>query len=142
MSITLLQKAEKIVAQSTGEEGYCALGLIDLDGYPTISTITVSKSDGLRWLTFDTGLNSNKVKRIRHCNRASVCFQSAAYTITLVGTIEVRTDPQVKKEMWYKGMEDHFSGPEDPDYCVLRFTTERYHFLVDWQEGSGAFPPA
>jgi len=133
----IIARAREIVAKNTGETGYCVLALIDLDGYPTASTISAAKVDGINWLTFCTGLSSPKAERIKKCNRASVCFNSPEYNISLVGTIEILTDPDVKKEMWYGGLTQHFSGPEDPNYCVLHFKTERYNLLVDWQEARG-----
>lgn len=133
----LVKKAGEIIEKNTGAGTYCVLALIDLDGYPAASTITASKADGIKWITFCTGLGSTRVKRICQCNRASVCFNSDEYNITLVGTMEVLTDPRIKKEMWYGGLSNHFSGPEDPDYCVLRFNTERYSLLVDWKEARG-----
>ena len=137
MNQEIIIRAGEIIEQNTGEAGYCALALIDLDGYPTASTISAAKVDGIKWLTFCTGLGSPKVDRIKKCNRASVCFNSAEYNITLSGTIEILTDSEVKKEMWYGGLTNHFSGPEDPNYCVLKFKTERYNLLVDWQEARG-----
>lgn len=137
MNEEIISRAGEIVAQNTGERTYCALALIDLDGYPTVSTITASKADGINWLTFCTGLGSDKTDRIIKCNNASVCFNSNEYNITLVGTIDIITDQDVKKEMWYGGLVNHFSGPQDPIYCVLRFKTERYNLLVDWQEAQG-----
>jgi len=137
MNQEIISRAGEIVAQNTGESGYCALALIDLDGYPTASTISAAKADGIKWLTFCTGLGSPKVDRIKKCNRASVCFNSAEYNITLAGTIEILTAPDVKKEMWYGGLTNHFSGPDDPNYCVLKFKTESYNLLVDWQEVRG-----
>ena len=44
---------------------------------------------------------------------------------------------EIKKEMWYDGLKNHFSGWEDPNYCVLKFTTERYNLLVDWENAKG-----
>ncbi|MDF2472765.1 MAG: putative stress protein [Anaerocolumna sp.] len=144
MSIEIIEKAGEIIMQNTahhspeGSEPYCILALIDADGYPTASTITASKADGINWLTFCTGIESNKSKRIANCNRASVCFnKDGAYNITLVGTIEVITDPVVKQEMWYPGMGRHFNGPDDLNYCVLRFKTERYNLFVGWQSAEG-----
>lgn len=134
----IIAKAAEIIRKNTGEETYCVLALIDLDGFPTASTITASKADGIRSITFCTGLGGTRTKRIDRCNRASVCFNSPEYNITLVGTIEVVTDPEVKKEMWYGGLANHFSGPEDPSYCVLRFNTQRYNLLVDWKEARGS----
>ena len=133
-----ISKAEEIISKKAvgGNDGYCTLSLIDLDGYPYAATVSVSKADGIKWLTFCTGLGSNWVKRIEKCNRASVCFNSTQYNITLVGTIEVLTDLDIKKEMWYEGMGCYFSGPEDPGFCVLRFNTQRYNLMLDEKEGN------
>ena len=142
MNSEIIAKAGEIVAKNTVQgQAYqgqnCVLALIDLEGYPTASVITPSTSEGINWITFCTGLTSDKAKRIAKCNRASVCFASADYNITLVGEIELATDPDTKKEMWYDGLENHFSGPTDPNYCVLKFTAKRYNLLVDWQEAAG-----
>ncbi len=137
MNQEIIARAGEIVGKNTGEGSYCVLALIDLDGYPTASTISASKADGINWITFCTGLGGTRTNRINKCNRASVCFNAGDYNITLVGTIEILTDPNVKKEMWYGGLANHFSGPEDPNYCVLRFKTQRYNLLVDWEEATG-----
>jgi general stress protein 26 len=132
----LLTKAGEIINASR-VKGYCTLALIDDKGYPTASTVTIAKSEGVRSLTFMTGLGSNKDKRIKNCNRASLCFNSPDYNITLVGTAEVLTDLQTKKDNWYEGMENHYSSPEDPNLCVMRFTAERYNLFLDFEEAVG-----
>ncbi|MDF2945251.1 MAG: ral stress protein [Herbinix sp.] len=137
MNQEIITRAGEIVEKNTGEETYCVLALIDLDGYPTASTITASKAEGINRITFCTGLGGTRTNRINKCNQASVCFNANDYNITLVGTIDIVTDPDVKKEMWYGGLINHFSGPEDPNYCVLRFKTQRYNLLVDWKEAVG-----
>lgn len=137
MNENVIARAGEIVEKNVGENSYCVIALIDLDGYPTASTVTASKAEGIEWVTFCTGLGSLRTDRIERCNKASVCFNAEDYNITLVGTIEVVTDLEVKREMWYDGLANHFSGPEDPGYCVLRFKTERYNLLVDWQEARG-----
>jgi general stress protein 26 len=135
----ILEKTGEIIQQIISQNGFCSLALLDIHGFPTVSTITPAKADGISWITFDTGLGSTKANRIRKCDKASVCFSSASplYNITLVGTIEILTDAKTKEEMWYKGMENHFKGPEDPNYCVLRFMTKRYSLFVDYKEISG-----
>ncbi|SHI16780.1 General stress protein 26 [Sporobacter termitidis DSM 10068] len=136
MNREIIVKAGEIVEKNTGRGTSCVLALIDPDGYPTASAITAAKAEGISWVAFCTGLNGPKAGRIRKCRRASVCF-SDDYNITLVGTIELVTDPEVKKEMWYGGLANHFSGPDDPDYCVLRFKTERYSLMLDGKEARG-----
>jgi general stress protein 26 len=141
MNEELIKKAEEfLMTRATKEQGYCVLALIDLDGYPTAATISPSKVEGIRHITFCTGLQSNWAKRIEKCGRASVCFNSGEeqYNITLVGDIEVATDPAVKKEMWYDGMGTYFSGPEDPHFCVLRFVTKRYSLMLGEGDVSGS----
>lgn len=135
----IIIKADEIIKKSTGMNTYCVLALIDLDGYPTASTITASKSNGINWITFCTGLGSTRTNRIEKCNLASVCFNADNYNITLVGTMEILIDPDVKREMWYEGLKNHFNGPDDPNYCVLRFKTERYNLMIDWKEVKGSY---
>ena len=143
MSKEIIEKAGKIIQKhvgknaAAGSEPYCILALIDLEGYPTASAITPSQAEGIEKISLCTGLSSNKAERIKKCNRAGLCFSSLEYNITLTGTIEIITDPEVKKEMWYEGLSHHFSGPEDPDFCVLEFKTEKYNLFVDWQEVTG-----
>jgi general stress protein 26 len=141
MNPKIITEAENIVANLAGKmsEGFCALALIDENGYPSASTVSISKADGIKWITFCVGIGDNKAKRIRQCNRASVCINSSDYNITLVGTAEILTDPKIKEEMWYAGCEEIWSGADDPDYCVLRFVTERYSLFVECEQVVGTF---
>lgn len=138
MNDELIMKAERIIEQKSGsgDQGYCTLALLDSEGYPTTSTISISKADGIKWLTFCTRKGS-KEERISRCNKASVCINSSQYHISLVGRVELLTDVAIKKEMWYSGLSRSFAGVFDPDYCVLKFTTERYKISIDWQETKG-----
>jgi general stress protein 26 len=115
----------------------CALGQLEADGSPTIAAITAARAEGIKWVTFSTGLFANKVKRLEKSNKASVCFLSETYNVSLMGTLEVLTDAATKQATWYDALGHHFSGADDPQYCVLKFTTERYNLLIDWQEYRG-----
>ncbi|MCL2003485.1 MAG: pyridoxamine 5'-phosphate oxidase family protein [Oscillospiraceae bacterium] len=138
---SIIKKAGEIIEGRAAHKGYngqyCVLTQEDLDGRLTASVVTPSKAEGLQWLTFCTGLESNKCKRIRRDSRAAVCFGSEDYSITLKGRLEILTDAESRHEHWYDGMENHASGPDDPGYCVLRFRTEAYSLFVDWKEISG-----
>ena len=141
MDQEIIEKAIEIISS---ERLDCVLALIDLDGYPVASTITVSKADGINWITFVINNNSDKLKRVIHNNRASVCITSMPkcltdplYNITLVGIIEEIIDPNIKREMWYDDCKDHFCGPEDQNYCVLKFTTERYKMFIEFKTVEG-----
>lgn len=136
--MTAMEKASKIISERSAFGGsenlHCVLAQEDTDGRLTASVITPAKADGIRQITFCTGLNANTSNRARRDPRAAVCFSSDTYSITLRGSLEIVTDTAVKQENWYSGLDHHFSGADDPNYCVLRFTTERYKLFVDWEE--------
>ena len=132
----LIQKAAEIIQNNCGENGYCALTLMDTDGRPTTTTITPAKAEGIRWITFCTGFGTS-TERIELCKDACVCFNSPNYHISLKGKMEVITDLEVKKEMWYAGMANHFAGPEDPGYVVLKFVADSYNLFIDWEGAKG-----
>jgi general stress protein 26 len=144
MNEKTIARAGEIIRSKSSEENMgagVALTLMDDEGYPTTSSVSIAKSDGIQQITFCTTMDSNKAKRAAACNRASVCVfddnyeGNSYYNITLVGTIEIVKDLETKKEMWYEGMAEHSSGPDDPEFCVLRFTTKRYNLWVDMGEG-------
>jgi len=145
MSKEAITKAEEIIKSKTAAVNMgvgVTLSLLDNEGYPTTSTLSISKADGIRQITFACTLDSNKAKRAKENSRASVCifdddYESGAYyNITLVGDIEVVTDTETKKETWYQGLEEYYpnGGLDDPNYCVLRFTTKRYNLWVNVEE--------
>ena len=152
MSNKAIAKAEEIIKSKTAAENMgvgVTLSLLDYEGYPTTSTISISKADGIRQITFASSLDSNKAKRAKENSRASVCIfdddyeAGSYYNITLVGDVEIVTDSETKKETWYQGLEEHYpnGGLDDPNYCVLRFTTKRYNLWVDFgqEETTGSF---
>jgi len=138
----IIAKANEIVTKNSVVGGQytgqiCTLALIDEDGFPTASVLAPSRSSGIEWLTLCTLLTGNSAKRSASCNRASVSFGSTEHCVNLVGEIEVLTSPEVKREMWYDGLSHHCTGPDDPNYCVLRFKTKRYKLLIDGEEVTG-----
>lgn len=132
----LIQKAIKIIQSQCNEDGYCALTLMDTDGRPTTTTITPAKAEGIYWIAFCTGYGT-RTERIQLCKDACVCFNSPKYHISLKGNMEIIADADVKREMWYEGMANHFNGPEDPGYVVLKFVADSYNLFIDWQSIKG-----
>ncbi|MDR0948554.1 MAG: pyridoxamine 5'-phosphate oxidase family protein [Lachnospiraceae bacterium] len=135
-SENIIAKSAKIAEHSDN----CILALINFDGYPTAATISPSKVEGIKRIYFGNNASSNWVQRIERCNRASICFSSdnPVYNITLVGDFEIITDQlSVKQEMWRDWMNEYFSGPEDSNYCVLRFTTRYVSIFLDGTQYRG-----
>lgn len=138
MSEKIIKRAGEVIKERINDsaQNFCTLALIDKDGYPYTTTISIKKADGIKWLILTTG-KSAKTDMIELCNKASICVNAAEYHISLTGTIELLTDPESKKEFWNDNMNEYYSGWDDPNYCVLKLTTERYSLLVDWQEARG-----
>lgn len=146
MSEQLIKKASTIIYERSGKQAgtntpsFCSLAVVDSNGYPHITTITTSKSDGIKTIYLCTGLNSKVIERIKNSNKTSICFNSNEYTFTLDGTAEIVIDSSIKEEMWYDGLKNHFKeGASDPNYCVIKFNTHNYSLLIDWQEVHGSF---
>jgi len=142
MNQDIITKAAEIVNGSSVQSGefhgqICTLSLIDDEGFPTMSVLTPSKSDGINWITLCTLLDENRAKRAANCNRAGICFATTEYCINLVGEIEVITSADVKREMWYDALKYHFTDPDDPNYSVLKFTTKRYKLFINGEEVAG-----
>ena len=143
MNTQVIQKAEAIIASKTGYigggmEGYAVLSLLDENGYPSASTLTIARAQGIQWLTFASSPDSNKAQRIAKNNKASVCIASPKYNITLVGTIEAVTDLESKKASWCADVMDggdNWTGYDDPNFFLMRFTTQRYNiYIFDGEE--------
>ena len=134
MGKNIVEKAVQIIFEKRPD---CVLALTDLDGYPKATAKTVVKNDGINTLFFTTSGHNKKL--VENCNRAGICFFSLeqGYNITLIGKIEVITDPKIRKKMWTKECEEFWNGPEDENYCVLKFTTERYKIFFGEEEIEG-----
>jgi len=133
MSQEIITRANELINSMSeyklgGMEGYAALSLIDENGYPSATTFCITKADGIKRMTFNTALDRPYAERIAKNNKACVCINSAAYTINLVGTAEACTDMETKKENWFPFFDDtdHWTGVDDPNLLILRFTTQRY----------------
>ena len=153
MSQKVIARAAEIIHSRTAEVNKGAgvtISLLDHEGYPTTSTTSISKAEGIGQILFAVSFDSNKAKRAMECKRASVCISDddyengAYYNITLVGDVEIVNEPGIKKEVWFDGLEEYFAGGvNDPNYCVLRFTTKRYNLWVDFEEEArGSFDEA
>jgi len=86
-------------------------------------------------------LGSNKVKRAKKDPRACIyLFDVKSFTgISLTGRVEINVDLEVKKEMWYDALGDHFSGPDDSNLCVLMFKPVKYNIFINYQTLTGVF---
>ena len=128
MNSNIFAKANQLIRTC----GAAYIGVIDENGCPSVSAVSVFKPDNIFEAYFVTGMNSNKVKRLLKDNRASVCYRLNGNNITLAGETEILTDQQTKDEFWNDGLIIHFpNGKTDPNYCIIKFTTKRVSLWID-----------
>jgi general stress protein 26 len=128
MSDELVAKAERIMRDTE----IVSIGKIDDKGYPRVSTINSIKTDGLKKVWFSSGLRSGKVKFFKQNSKASVCYREGGSNITLIGDIAIKTDHELKEQLWKDWFINHFpGGVTDPNYCILEFTTREAILWID-----------
>lgn len=103
------------------------------DGFPRVCVVSPIKTEGHATVFFSTSTSAEKVRQLVKNPKSGVCCQLNGNSQTLTGTARVVTDPALKSELWQDWMLRHFPlGPEDPDYCVVRFDGKR---ATLWYEG-------
>ena len=108
------------------------LASVTPDGYPRICEMERVKSVGLSKIYFTTLKSSAKVKHFAANNKAGVSWCADFDSVSLVGTIEIIEDIDVKKEIWQGEHERRFAVDENglPKYCILKFVaTEAVTFI-------------
>jgi general stress protein 26 len=127
MNANVFEKASRII--KTCDAAY--VGVIDEDGFPSVSTVAPINQESIFATYFATTLDANKTKRLQKNNRASVCFHTGGDNITLVGETETLTDQETKSRFWQDWFINHFPGGEtDPNYCIIKITTKRVSLWV------------
>ena len=103
---------------------------VDGDGFPNVKAmLKPRKSNGLKEFWFSTNTSSMRVRQYRENPKACIYFCHKGLIryegVMLKGTMEVLTDQETKNMIWRKGDTVFYrKGVTDPDYCVLKFTSE------------------
>ncbi len=128
MENKLVARAESIMRA----EENAIISLVDEDGFPRTSAISNLKTEGIKYAWFATGLCSGKARCIQKNNKAGLCYCDGSNNVTLMGKVEILTEAEIKKAMWLDWFIEHFpEGTEDPNYCILKFTTEKVVLWID-----------
>ena len=131
-SKNILAWANEIV--NTAAEAY--IGVIDEDGFPSVSTISSIHTDGIYKAYFATGIHGNKAIRIQNNCRTSVCYREGQNNVSLVGEAIILTDISTRHALWQDWFMQHFpGGKDDPTYCIIQFTSIRASL---WIHGKSA----
>lgn len=112
--------------------GYITLSTIDENECPRPVAIDVIAHDGIKIIWMTTFRNSNKARHIMRNPKAGISFVHEADSVTITGTAEVITDTQILHAFWKDCFLNYFpGGPDDDNYCLIRFTSEKAKCWID-----------
>jgi len=124
MSKDILKTATSVVEKSTK----AIIGSVDDDGYPNIKAmLSPRERKGVKEFYFSTNTSSLRVSQFLKNPKASVYFYDGRFFrgVMFRGKMEVLHDKEIKELIWREGDTLYYKlGVTDPDYCVLRFTSE------------------
>jgi len=121
------QKAQELALDLVNRSKIAFLSTIDNLGFPNIKAMLNLYHEKLGIICFSTNTSSKRVKQIEYNSKASVyfCDDEKYIGLLLIGKIEIVRDIKMRKKLWFEGSEAFYPlGIDDPDYSVLKFTTE------------------
>jgi general stress protein 26 len=125
MSKDLIKAGFSVVERSSKT----IISSVDEEGFPNLKAMLKPREhDGLEVFYFTTNTSSMRVKQYLRNPKASIYFYDTRFFkgLMLIGTMEVLHDQETKDRIWRDGDTMYYSkGVTDPDYCVLRFTTQK-----------------
>jgi general stress protein 26 len=93
------------------------------DGKPKVRYV-VGKANNELVFRFCTHLQTNKVNQIRnnpnvHISLGAKDLETAKHWLQVEGRAEISTDKTERHSFWFDELKNYFTGPDDPNYCVV-----------------------
>jgi general stress protein 26 len=133
MSRDILSTALKLVENNSN----VMVGSVGDDGYPNMKMMFNARvRDGIKCFYFTTNTSSLRTLQFMHNPKASLYFSNCRFFngLMLKGKMEVLTDKKSKEMIWRDGDEMYYPhGVTDPDYCVLKFTSESGRYYANFK---------
>jgi general stress protein 26 len=128
VGLELMALAEGAYVTTIDEDGFpqtrVMFNLRYKEQFPSLIEIFQGhEEDLLIYLTTNT--SSAKISQIKANPAACVfyCNFKEFHSLMLAGKLEIVDDSEMKKALWQDGWEIYYpSGPDDPDYTVLRLS--------------------
>jgi general stress protein 26 len=102
------------------------------DGKPWVRYV-MGKADTQLLFRFCTHGGSRKVGQIQkdpnaHISLGVADVETAKHWLQVQGVAEISTDKDERHSFWFDELKNYFSGPDDPDYCVVIIRPSRIEF--------------
>jgi general stress protein 26 len=113
---------------------------------PTLAALATKTEDGKPWVRYvmaladqelgiriATFLNSRKVAQIKadpevHLTLGVASLETARSYLQVQGRAEILTEAAERQGMWGEELAQYFSGPDDPNYCVIKVAPYRIEY--------------
>lgn len=111
------------------------LASINENGYPRICTISKVRANGFSQIYFMTSKRSQingKATHFENNSKASVCYNLAGDSVTLIGNVEIVRD--MDEKMKFDDVCDRRffkNGVQDPKCYILKFRTNEATFWIE-----------
>lgn len=132
-----MKNPEQTIGSLIDKQKTAFLGSIDSEGFPNLKAmLTPRKREGIRTFYLTTNTSSLRVSQYRENPKACLYFCDRRFFrgVMLRGTVEVLEDQQSKEMIWQDGDTMYYPlGVTDPDYCVLRFTSQDGRFYSNFK---------
>jgi len=103
------------------------------DGKPWVRYMVIHPDEGLNLYT-TTFTKSRKVEQIKKNDNIHITIGAdpknweTAY-VNIQAKASVSTDLEMKKKCWCDMLKQFFSGPEDPNYAVIKISPEAIEYM-------------
>ena len=133
----MLRNVEQTIGNLIDKQSVAFISSVDNAGFPnTKAMLPPRKREGINVFYFTTNTSSMRVAQYRTNPKACIYFCDKRYFrgVMLKGTMEVLEDSQSKELIWQEGDTMYYpKGVTDPDYCVLKFTTQSGRYYTNFQ---------
>lgn len=123
-----MRDAEKTIGNLIDKQSIAYISSVDDEGFPnTKAMLPPRKREGIKVFYFTTNTSSMRVSQYRKNPNACIYFSDKRFFrgVMLKGKMEVIEDSDIREMIWQDGDTKYYSkGVTDPDYCVLKFTSE------------------
>ena len=122
------------ILEVIGKPQLASLATVTEQGMPWVRYVMVTGEKDLT-LRFATFLASRKVAQMKknpevHLTCGVTSPESADRYLQIQGRAEVTTDEAQRGAHWKEELKRYFSGPDDPNYCVVKVTPYRIEYMA------------
>lgn len=139
-----MRDAEKTIGNLIDNAKISIISSIDEEGFPnTKAMLSPRKREGIKNIYFSTNTSSMRVSQYMRNPKACVYFYDKRFFrgVMLKGTMEVLQDQESREMIWRFGDTMYYpKGVNDPDYCVLRFTSQSGRYYSNFKSESFMIP--